>query len=182
MENLCTQDTAVAMLDTGINNIGKIVLCSIYWDGRIETFPEAARETIEQANDNGHTVLLGGDVNARSRVYSSNITDSRGRKLEELFLRNNLSFLNRGNIPTCSASIRGSVIDITGITNTMEDVVRDWKVSDKETHSDHNLIEFHLHAVEPEIKYKTTMSNSQKESFTKDLDHFFSDTLKNYQN
>ena len=42
MQTFCDQDTAVAMIDTGINNIGKIVLVSVYWDGRIDSFPDSA--------------------------------------------------------------------------------------------------------------------------------------------
>ena len=58
MENLCTQDTAVAMIDTGLNEIGKIILCSVYWDGRVETFPESAIAAIRNANTEGHTILM----------------------------------------------------------------------------------------------------------------------------
>ena len=39
MQTFCDQDTATAMFDTGICNIGKIIIVSIYWDGRIDTFP-----------------------------------------------------------------------------------------------------------------------------------------------
>ena len=181
MENLCDQDTAVAMIDTGINNIGKIIMVSIYWDGRIDSFPQNAIRAMEKANNDGHTVLLGGDANARSIVYGSNRTDARGRALEQIFLRNNLTFLNVGTSPTCTASDQGSVIDITAITNTMENIVHGWKVSQKESNSDHKLIEFKLKAAEPETKYKTTMSTEQKASFTKDLDHILENYIPNLQ-
>ena len=86
MDTLNSQDTAVAMIDTGIQNIGKIIVCSVYWDGRIDTFPELAIAAIEKANNDGHTILIGGDVNARSRIYGSTETDARGNILERLFL------------------------------------------------------------------------------------------------
>ena len=175
MESMNTQDTAVAMIDTGIDTIGKIILCSIYWDGRIDTFPEKAVETIEKANAEGHTLILGGDVNARSKLYGSNETDKRGKYLEKLFLSKNITFLNSGDKPTCTASVKGSVIDITGITNTMEDIVHNWRVSNKESFSDHNIIEFNIKATQPEAKFKTTMSEEQKLSFMKELDENLTD-------
>ena len=109
-------------------------------------------------------------MNARSVVFGSEHTDARGKNLEHIFLRNNLSFLNIGAVPTCTASDRGSVIDITGITNTMEDIVNNWKVSKRDTNSDHKLIEFNIRALEPETKYKTTMTNEQKSNFMTELD------------
>ena len=130
------------MIDTGITDIGKIIIVSIYWDGRINTFPELAIKAMEKANDDGHTLLLGGDANARSIVFGSRENDNRGRILEHIILKNNLTFLNVGSLPTCTAGERGSVIDITAITNTMEDIVSDWRVSKRESNSDHKLIEF----------------------------------------
>ena len=64
----------------------------------------------------------------------------------------------------------------------MDDIVRDWKVSELETHSDHNLIEFKLQAREPETKIKTTMTNSQKDKFTSDLDEAMSKITDTYNN
>ena len=55
MQSMCDQDTATAMIDTGICNIGKIVLVSIYWDGRINTFPELAIKAMEKANEDDET-------------------------------------------------------------------------------------------------------------------------------
>ena len=68
MENMNTQDTAVAMIDTGIETIGKIILCSVYWDGRIDTFPEKEVETIEK----------------EVHQLKSNITDARAASPRQL--------------------------------------------------------------------------------------------------
>ena len=69
----------MAMIDTGICDIGKIILASIYWDGRIDNFPETAIKAIDKANEDGHTLLLGGDVNVRSVIYGSRENDRRGK-------------------------------------------------------------------------------------------------------
>ena len=71
------------------------------------------------------------------------------------------------------------MIDITAITNTMENVISGWKVSKRHSNSDHNLIEFSLKATEPETKYKTTMRQEQKKAFTKDLDNFLYQEVRN---
>ena len=91
MQSLCDQDTATAMIDTGISDIGKIVLVSIYWDGRINSFPQLAIKAMEKANEDGHTLLLGGDANARSVVFGSRENDRQGRTLEQIILKNNLT-------------------------------------------------------------------------------------------
>ena len=100
-------------------------------------------------------------MNERSVVYGGQENNQRGRVLEQLILNNNLTFLNLGTVPTCTAGDRGSVIDITAITNTMDGIITGWKVSKRESNSDHKLIEFKIKATEPEVKYKTTMTNEQ---------------------
>ena len=170
MNNLCSQDTAVALLDTGMDDVDKIMFCSIYWDGRITDFPTLALDAMKLAHDQGHTFILGGDANARSCVYGSSSTDTRGRTLEQIMLQNNLSFLNIGTVPTCTAGIQGSVIDVTAITGCMEDLVSDWKVSNLESYSDHKIISFSIKAIKPEEKLRNYMTDDQKSKFSRDLD------------
>ena len=44
VENLCSKDVACAIIDTKLQDVGKILAVSIYWDGRIDTYPKEATE------------------------------------------------------------------------------------------------------------------------------------------
>ena len=134
LDHLCDQDVAATLLDLGKQGGDRILACSIYWDGRISTFPENAIRAMKLANAKGYTLLLGGDLNARNVIYGSNITDTRGKIFEQILIQNNLTTLNIGTVPTCTASQGGSVIDVTTITSGMEDIISDWRVSKLESH------------------------------------------------
>ena len=142
LDNFCDQDVACSLIDLGKSPRDRILACSIYWDGRIDSFPQKAIAAMKLANSKGYTFLLAGDLNARNAIFGSRTTDKRGKIFEDIISKNNLTTLNIGTVPTCKASAQGSIIDVTTITSGMEDIVTDWKVSQLESHSDHNIIEF----------------------------------------
>ena len=166
LDHLCSRDVASLLLDSNKESYGKLLLCSIYWDGRIDTFPQEALEAMKLANLKGYTILLGGDMNARNTIYGSRLTDTRGKVLEDILIRNNLHTLNIGIAPTCMASNPGSVIDMTAITSGMESLISDWKVSKMHSESDHRIIEFTLSVPKIEKKKRTVMSKTNKTNFT----------------
>ena len=125
LDHLCSRDVASSLLDFNKEGYSKILLCSIYWDGRIDSFPNEAVEAMKLANSKGYTILIGGDINARNTIYGSNVTDTRGKIFEEILIKNNLLTLNIGSIPTCTAGNPGSVIDVTAISSGMEDLITD---------------------------------------------------------
>ena len=85
LDHLCSRDVASLLLDSTKESYGTLLLCSIYWDGRIDTFPQEALEAMKLANLKGYTILLGGDMNARNTIYGSRLTDTRGKVLEDTF-------------------------------------------------------------------------------------------------
>ena len=62
VENLCSRDVAVAIIDPGIRDARKLLVASLYWDGRIETFPPEAREAMKLAREKDYILVLGGDA------------------------------------------------------------------------------------------------------------------------
>ena len=170
LDHLCSQDVATALLDFKTEGQSKILLCSIYWDGRLESFPNEAIKAMKLANDKGYIFLLGGDANAQNTIYGSSSTDKRGRILEDILVANNLLTLNIGSVPTCTSGSSGSVIDVTAITSGLENMVENWKVSKLNSESDHTIITFTLTVPKIEKKKRTVMSEKQKESFTSAVD------------
>ena len=166
VENLCSRDVATAIIDTHEAESGKLLICSIYWDGRIENFPEEASSAARLAREKDYTLILGGDLNARNTLYGSDITDKRGRVIEDLLVNYDLQSANKGTRPTCVASDKGSIIDATFINGEKAHLIQNWRVSRDETFSDHKLIRFHVQASKIESKKRWKMNIQQKESFT----------------
>ena len=55
-DHLCSRDVAVLLLDFKEESYSKIMLCSIYWDGRIDTFPNEAIDAMKLTNKKGYTI------------------------------------------------------------------------------------------------------------------------------
>ena len=90
----------------------------------------------------GHrAVIIGGDFNARSKLWHSKETDGRGERLEDLITINGLSIVNRKDLYYTFSNTRGvSNIDLTLATEGLSGVVREWKVHPDVITSDHRLI------------------------------------------
>lgn len=89
-------------------------------------------------------VLLMGDMNAKSSAWGSNVTDQRGDLLEDWVVQLGLQVVNVGREWTCVRQQGGSVVDITLATPGVADRIRDWRVLQSETLSDHAYIQFNI--------------------------------------
>ena len=167
VENLCSRDVAVAIIDSHMARAGKLLVVSIYWDGRIETFPEEAREAAKLSREKNFTLVMGGDINARNTLYGSKTTDKRGKIIEDIMVEFDLETANRGSKPTCTAASTGSVIDATFVSGEKSDLICNWRVTNDETFSDHNLIRFYMEGPKNETQTRRKMNQNQKEAFTR---------------
>lgn len=87
-------------------------------------------------------LVIGCDSNAHNKLWGDKITDERGCKMLDFMNISNLTWLNRGCNPTFRSGSNESVIDLTLATPTIEKLVTNWKVDDKDSYSDHMIIEF----------------------------------------
>ena len=76
--DLCSRDVATAIIDSNDPEVGKFLITSVYWDGRINSFPAEAREAAKFAREKDYTFVFGGDLNSRNTLYGSDTTDKRG--------------------------------------------------------------------------------------------------------
>ena len=166
--DLCSRDVATAIVDSNDPEIGKFLITSIYWDGRINSFPSEARAAAKFAREKDYTFVCGGDVNARNTLFGSDSTDKRGLIIEDLMVEFDLETANKGNKPTCTASHPGSVIDATFISGEKAHWVENWRVTDDETFSDHKLIRFEIRGPQITHEKRRKMNPIQKESFTRE--------------
>ena len=79
VEDLCERDVATVIIDTDIEEVNKFLVCSTYWDGRIENVPKSAIGAMKLAREKDYTLVWGGDMNARNTLYGSNTTETRGK-------------------------------------------------------------------------------------------------------
>ncbi|XP_071652145.1 uncharacterized protein [Temnothorax longispinosus] len=97
-------------------------------------------------------IVVAGDLNAKSVMWGSPVTNARGREVEEWMAERNLFSLNQGNRWTCVRPNGGSIVDITMVNPEGLRRAEGWSVvEDVETRSDHEYVEFSLLATNREI-------------------------------
>ncbi|XP_035233312.1 uncharacterized protein LOC118205132 [Stegodyphus dumicola] len=82
------------------------------------------------------------DSNGKSELWFSPYSDSRGDKLSEFISANNLFVINEDYGPTFQATQGSSYVDVTVIGSDLLQDVSSWRLSEKESLSDHMMIEF----------------------------------------
>lgn len=122
-----------------------IYSCYLSFNDNRETYE---RELLQLYTDirrlSNNKVIVGGDFNAKSRIWNSPIEDTRGIILAEWFASLDLVVVNRGNCPTFVRGSSKSFIDVTACTQTLARHISSWEVLLEENLSDHNSILFNL--------------------------------------
>ncbi|XP_060536219.1 uncharacterized protein LOC132708112 [Cylas formicarius] len=85
-------------------------------------------------------MVIGGDFNAKSFLWSPKPEDRRGELLSEWLAEENLIVHNRGSVPTFIRGSSESYIDITFSTQKIARQVINWKVLEEENLSLHQHI------------------------------------------
>lgn len=89
----------------------------------------------------GKRILIALDANARSSLWGPQTTNSRGEKLEELIRAFGLHVANDASQPPTYWTTRGSsYIDVTLGSASMARFIREWRVQEDWTSSDHNAL------------------------------------------
>lgn len=92
----------------------------------------------------GKETVIGGDFNARSRIWDSH-KNWRGALVEEWMASNNLNLENKRFIPTCVRPQGQSVIDLTWMTADLASKLVNWNILEEvETQSDHAYVSFEV--------------------------------------
>lgn len=94
-------------------------------------------------NTNGEVIVLG-DINAKSPLWGSPITDARGEYLVEWLSALDMVVINEGNRPTFERRGASSFIDITSATRGTAAKISNWEVLEEESLSDHKYIFFEI--------------------------------------
>ncbi|XP_054708474.1 uncharacterized protein LOC129218271 [Uloborus diversus] len=115
-----------------------------------------------------HKILIGGDFNGKNTVWGSNLTDSRGRLLYELFTKYSIIVLNTDNkIPTFLSydETREGFPDLTCCSPNLLQDISNWDILPDDSQSDHRYIrtrfDFNL-LTSPYNRFKTSHGHYQK--------------------
>lgn len=124
---------------------GPITVVGIYIPPSLDlaTNEEALDEIADYVRDKRHRpMILAGDFNAKSTRWGSRATDGRGRVLEAWAAALDLCLLNTGSRSTLIRPQGESIVDLTWSTPSVANKIKNWRVSEQETLSDHLYIEF----------------------------------------
>lgn len=129
-----------------INGI-QVVSCYASPNKTMQEFTDFLRriEDCIRAVEPGIPLLIAGDFNARSAVWGDWCQDLRGNELSSLLDSLELIVMNEGSKPTFVGRGRGSIVDITAVSEHITSRFQDWRVCDEaESGSDHQFIEFKI--------------------------------------
>jgi hypothetical protein len=98
------------------------------------------------------------DSNARSTTWYDTTTNNRGRHLEEYIISKQLHIMNEPSKKTTFENRIGkSNVDLTLVTSNLLREISEWKISDEESNSDHNIINYDI---------KTDITNKNSKTLT----------------
>ena len=132
-----------AVVTEVVYNKVKTIIGSMYFNinRQIEYDLNKVDAIMQHAKGTGTIIAM--DSNARSTTWHNNITNHRGRMLEEFLASVQLHILNEdSNLTTYHSSRGSSNIDLTVTSNLKLREVEEWGVSDQESCSDHSYIKF----------------------------------------
>ncbi|XP_032688014.1 uncharacterized protein LOC116852107 [Odontomachus brunneus] len=155
-------------LDEGTHR--DVLIGSVYMSYDVKDLPplREIKELMKYTEERGLEVLLGCDANFHHVGWGSTGINPRRESLHEFVMDNKLIILNRGMEPTFMDCRRREVIDLTLCTWGMADLVRDWRVSNEPSGSNHRQLRFALEHRE-KGKWGRNPRNTNWTSYRKDL-------------
>ena len=137
---------AVAMEISSNGRKEHLVLASAYlpYDSPFPPPSETFQNLVEFCRNRKWRLVVGSDVNAHHTQWGSSNVNDRGDALLEFILGSDLMICNQGQTPTFRTSVRSEVLDVTFASLDTWTWVKDWKVEETETYSDHRLITFDI--------------------------------------
>lgn len=157
------------VVTVSINNLQGIVaktviFSSVYMAEENPAPPPIVEELVVYCYLNNLPLVIGCDANAHHVAWGSSDTNERGEALLEYLASTDLAWCNKGHKPTFITRNRREVLDITLASPGVFSEVKDWKVSDNPSLSDHAMITFHFTITRPtDIWYRNVRKTNWKD-------------------
>lgn len=117
--------------------------------------------------------IIAGDFNARAAAWDPYGINNRGHLVEGWAAGLGLQIVNEWIEPTLSNTRGASIIDLTWVTPNLNCRIRDWRVSERETLSDHRYITFKVKLARSEPADRSKVRSYPRWNFAKlDLEKF----------
>ncbi|XP_043469805.1 uncharacterized protein LOC122503366 [Leptopilina heterotoma] len=120
----------------------RIYSCYFSPNDPLKKFDAEIRSLEESIRAFDGDVLIAGDFNSKSPEWGETRQDRRGILVTDMVSANDLVVMNRGKELTFRRGASGSILDLTFATPHLARRIRNWKVLDQVTMSDHQYIEF----------------------------------------
>ena len=148
---------------------GIVYIASMYFQCSHSIDPYLAHLRKIVAQLPGQRLIIGADANAKSPLWHSPESDDRGEALEEIISELNLTVMNEpGNPPTFRSHNGQSRIDVTLASEQALRFIKNWRVMEKWTTSDHNVITFSFSSEHnPGYVMQTPRFNTRKADWDK---------------
>ncbi|XP_039763802.1 uncharacterized protein LOC120636403 isoform X3 [Pararge aegeria] len=104
-------------------------------------------ETVIRYRGKRTPIIIGCDANSHHVAWGSTNTNKKGELLIEFIASNNLEIMNIGNVNTFVTKSRQEVLDITLATEDIFHYVKEWRVDQDDSFSDHRRIIFHIDCI-----------------------------------
>nr|AMS38369.1 hypothetical protein [Bactrocera tryoni] len=120
-----------------------VISCYLTPSDSIQEFQEKLDNIEDTARSIEGQLIIAGDLNSRAVEWGMPNTDSRGKRILEMAARLGLIVLNTGNATTFRRpGCEETTPDITLSTERMAGSIKNWKVLEDYTGSDHHYISF----------------------------------------
>ncbi|CAK9834351.1 Putative 115 kDa protein in type-1 retrotransposable element R1DM [Anthophora retusa] len=146
---------AIEIISQGEGRIGvkigkKLIIYSVYYSPNKvkkafkEFWDKLTKEIWGLTKTGRNEIIIAGDLNAKSALWNGGrgSGNKRGELIVEEMGTLGLICCNVGGKPTCKKAAGSSVVDITLATAEIAGNIREWKVLEEETMSDHEYIAY----------------------------------------
>lgn len=122
----------------------RIYSCYFSPNSPLPEFEEDIRRLEDDVRGAGGPIIVAGDFNASAAEWGSTHTNARGTLLCDVASGLRLHVANVGTSLTFRRGGSGSIVDITFTDETTVGVLRNWRVLEDYSHSDHQYIAYKL--------------------------------------
>lgn len=154
----CFRDLVVIQLTLQMrdNKKERVALMSAYIPSEADFEPptKELEEVTDKYASEGVPFIIGCDANSHHEVWGSTKCNVKGELLLEYIVSNNLAIINTGNTATFVTRARQEVLDITLASEEMSTYIKNWKVDEEESFSDHRRITFQIESIIEKYKIR----------------------------
>ncbi len=146
-------------------------VCAAYLDINLPAVDPLLERLALKCDHEDIPLVIGADTNAHSGMWGSSVPNGRGDDLEEFISNRNLIVANVGCVPTFKSHLGESIIDVVLLNQAANNCLdmRDWRVEETETFSDHRYVSFKVGKYKPEKREYRNLKKANWDVFKDEL-------------